>query len=193
MQLPITDKILDDDRDSNDKIPNIPFEVGLYGVTSRTLIVGINGYVSPGSRDSGAYTNGSLPNDGADVPSWVPYWSDLYIYSGTAQGIYQQIDGDENHRTLSIEFFMSFYGASSSYTHFMVTLFEEDIGRVVFSYFQTASQKPGGQSNYGTIGVQRPATGEYNQYSFNVQPREGLTIEWRPSTNQWRDVSTGTC
>lgn len=94
------------------RINNIPFDVGLYGVTSRTLIVGINGWISPGSTDSGTYVNQPLPNSQAGDPSWVAYWADLFISSGTAQGIYYQIDGDEGHRTLSIEFFMSFFGAS---------------------------------------------------------------------------------
>ena len=75
----------------------------------------------------------------------------------------------------------------------MITLFEDEIGRVVYSYFQTTNLKATTNQNYGTIGVQRPATGQYNQYSFDAQPREGLTIEWRPSTNQWTQVSTGTC
>ncbi|KAL1592692.1 hypothetical protein SLS60_011108 [Paraconiothyrium brasiliense] len=197
------------------RINNIPFDVGLYGVTSRTLIIGINGWVSPGTTDSGTYVNEPLPNAAAGDPSWVAYWADLYVTQGTTQGIYYQIDGDEGSRTLSIEYFMSFYGASvcafsslvpfmkfiytneiflqSAYTHFMVTLFEEEVGRVVFSYFQTTSTKASTNSAYGTIGVQRPATGQYNQYSYNVQPQEGLTIEWRPSTNQWTQVSSGTC
>ncbi|KAJ4305945.1 3-oxo-5a-steroid 4- dehydrogenase [Kalmusia sp. IMI 367209] len=93
------------------RISNIPFDVGLYGVTSRTLIIGINGWVSPGTRDSGAYVNQPLPNSAAGDPSWVAYWADLFITSGTQQGIYYQIDGDEGHRTLSIEFFMSFFGS----------------------------------------------------------------------------------
>ncbi|KAL5398640.1 hypothetical protein PMIN06_002289 [Paraphaeosphaeria minitans] len=63
----------------------------------------------------------------------------------------------------------------------------------VFSYFKTLSQKPGGQSNHGTIGVQRPAIGEYNQYSSNLHSHKGLTVKWRPSTNEWRDFNTSTC
>ncbi|KAF2451965.1 hypothetical protein P171DRAFT_478985 [Karstenula rhodostoma CBS 690.94] len=149
------------------RINNIPFDI------------------SPGSTDSGTYVNQPWPNRAAGDPSWVAYWADLFISSGTAQGMYCQIDGDEGHRTLSIEYFMSFYGASSAYTHFMVILFEDEIGRVVFSYFQTTSQKASTNTAYGTIGVQRPGTGQHNQCPYDLQPREGLTIIWRPSTNQW--------
>jgi hypothetical protein len=75
----------------------------------------------------------------------------------------------------------------------MITLFEDEIGRVVFSYFQTTSQKASTNQDYGTIGVQRPGTGQFNQYSYNVQPREVLTIDWRPSSNQFTQVSGGIC
>jgi hypothetical protein len=107
------------------RINNIPFDVGLYGVNSRNLIVGINGWVSPGTTDSGTYVNQPLPNSAAGDPSFVAYWADLFITSGTPQGIYYEISGDEGHRTISIEYFMSFFQRpvrSSIFTHIQISI-----------------------------------------------------------------------
>jgi hypothetical protein len=117
------------------RINNIPFDIGLYGVTSRTLIVGLNGWVSPGTKDSGVYVNQPLPNNAIGDPSWVAYWADLFITQGTPQGIYYQIDGDEGHRTLSIEYFMSFFGApvrNSKHTDFFIVLTASSVGLYPF-------------------------------------------------------------
>jgi hypothetical protein len=58
------------------------------------------------------------------------YWDDLYIYSGTSQGIYYAAEGTAPNRTLVFEYYTSYFGASNQYYHFQIVFFETAPGVV---------------------------------------------------------------
>ncbi len=79
----------------------------------------------------------------------LPYWDDLYIYSGTSQGIYYASEGNAPNRTLTFEFYMSHFTQPSQYYHYQVLFFEGAPGIVQYKYFDASD---GGVSC--TVGVQ---------------------------------------
>jgi len=79
----------------------------------------------------------------------LPYWDDLYIYSGTSQGIYYAAEGNAPNRTLIFEYYMSHYTQPTQYYHYQVIFFEGVPGVVQYKYFDASD---GGVSC--TVGVQ---------------------------------------
>lgn len=61
-------------------------------------------------------------------------WDDLYIYSGTQQGIYYEVDGTASSRTVTFEFYLSHYADADQYYHFLVRFFEAQSNVVTFQY-----------------------------------------------------------
>lgn len=96
----------------------LPFELELYGVRSSSISVSVNGWVSLGLSDVGEFVNTPLPAHSLPDTAFVVYWYDLFVYQGTPQGLYYEISGENENRTLSIEWYTSLYQNPAGYTHF---------------------------------------------------------------------------
>ena len=115
---------------------------------------------------STAYTESSLPTGTFGGATVFGYWDDLYIYSGTSQGIYKAVEGNSPNRTAIFEYYTSHFGASNEYYHFQILLYENLPGIVKIIYFDASD---GGVSC--TIGVQGELTilflmGRFDAFDF---------------------------
>lgn len=77
------------------------------------------------------------------------FWDDLYIYSGTSQGVYYGTTGSSPNRSFVFEFYTAKYSSSTQYNHFQIVFYESLPNIVSYLYYQVAD---GGSS--ATIGVQ---------------------------------------
>ncbi|KAG9954179.1 hypothetical protein KCU85_g531, partial [Aureobasidium melanogenum] len=88
----------------------MPFAINLCGYNFTSVTVSVNGVLGFGITNS--YSPSSLPQYSALSPSdyaLMPFWADLYIYQGTAQGIYYEADGTSPSRILTLEYCASYY------------------------------------------------------------------------------------
>lgn len=85
---------------------------------------------------STAYTSTTLPTNSFGGATVFAFWDDLYIFSGTSQGIYYGIQGTSPNRTLIIEYYLSHYTKPTYYYQFQVSFFEALPGVVQIDYFQ---------------------------------------------------------
>lgn len=65
-------------------------------------------------------------------------WDDLYIYEGTQQGIYYEIDGTAPSRTVTFEYYLSHFADADQYYHFLVHFFEAKPNVVTFQYLNVS-------------------------------------------------------
>ncbi|KAG9853616.1 hypothetical protein KCU98_g2901, partial [Aureobasidium melanogenum] len=88
----------------------MPFASNLYGYNFTNVTVSVNGVLGFGITNS--YSPSSLPQYSALSPSGyalMPFWADIYIYQGTAQCIYYEVDGTLPSRILTFEYYASYY------------------------------------------------------------------------------------
>lgn len=165
----------------------IPFPLQLFGQSSSNLYVGVNGWVSLTNYPKGSYVNTQLPASALPDTCFVNYWSDLYVYSGTQQGIYYQIDGAVGSRTASFEWYTSTYGNSNGYYHFVSTFYEDNPGAVTYDFFRLTPQIPSTDTAFGTVGVQRYGTSQSAQYSFdnNLPVHQNMQVVYNPASNSF--------
>jgi hypothetical protein len=62
----------------------------------------------------------------------------LFLYQGTQQGIYYEVDGNSPNRQTTFEFFLSSYGDPTKYYHFLVKFFEDRLNVVTFQYLKVS-------------------------------------------------------
>jgi hypothetical protein len=181
----------------------IPFDLEVYGVRSRNLVVSVNGWIAlsndSGSFDHYGFDNSELPannsNDDFGLPSTVflPYWNDLYVYDGTAQGLYYEIAGEAPQRNVSFEWYTSLYLQPTGYYHFIATFREDQPGAAVYTYYQANGEMPQNTLKYGTIGVQAVSTDDHSQYSYNRLVAPGLEITYEPASDVFRQTNVVSC
>ncbi|KAK6340692.1 hypothetical protein TWF696_009015 [Orbilia brochopaga] len=154
----------------------LPFPITIYGISSADIFLSVNGFFSlidsPSTTETyPSYSNGALPvhvDIVANFPSYLPplsvcgFWDDLYVYQGTQQGIYYQIDGTSpGSRSISFEFYTSHFNAPAEYYHFLMKYDEAVPNVVTVQYFQVSD---GGSS--ATIGAQ--SSDDFVQWSYNT-------------------------
>lgn len=113
----------------------MPFPINLCGYNFTNVTVSVNGVLGFGITNS--YSPSSLPQYSALSPSGyalMPFWADLYIYQGTAQGIYYEVDGTSPSRILTFEYYASYYQQSNNYYHFQILFYENNTGSFTFKY-----------------------------------------------------------
>ncbi|KAF5672300.1 hypothetical protein FHETE_3798 [Fusarium heterosporum] len=137
------------------------FPITLYGHSSTSVFVSINGLLSLDTGDR-SYTHKALPCRDGGLPAYtlLPFWCDLYIYKDTPQGIYYEITGQAPSRSLCVEWYVSRYGDSTQYYHFLVVLEEARPNIVTYKYFEALDK--GAKC---TIGAQGPNGAQ--QWSYN--------------------------
>ncbi|KAK4970671.1 hypothetical protein LTR42_007647 [Elasticomyces elasticus] len=190
----------------------LPVNISLYGQSSANVWVSTNGVVgiTQLQQNSANFVNQPLPwfgmpgcanqnytdpVSGATVNQCfgdtmaLALWDDLFIYAGTQQGIYYEVDGEVGTRNTTFEFYHSHYSDDNQYYHFLMTFFEDRPGVVTFRYLDVSdngcSATVGIQSS--SYGVNNPGNSysganNYVQYSSslaNVYPGLQITLDSR--------------
>ncbi|KAH0278399.1 hypothetical protein KCU91_g2498, partial [Aureobasidium melanogenum] len=137
-------------------------------------------------------TNGNVyPNSCFGDVVAFGLWDDLFIYQGTQQGIYYEVDGVAPSRRTSFEFYISHFSDQNQYYHFLMNFYEDRPNFVHYQYLNV--------SDYGvsaTVGVQMSSAGLYNQFSYNqavVCPGMELTFDTTPGVNSLSVDNPGNC
>ncbi|KAG9529421.1 hypothetical protein KCU93_g3476, partial [Aureobasidium melanogenum] len=139
----------------------MPFAINLCGYNFTNVTVSVNGVLGFGITNS--YSPSSLPQYSALSPSGyalMPFWADLYIYQGTAQGIYYEVDGSSPSRVLTFEYYASYYQQSNNYYHFQVLFYENNTGSFTFKYLNITDSGAN-----AVVGYQCQPKSKYKQYS----------------------------
>ncbi|KAG9692531.1 hypothetical protein KCU95_g7121, partial [Aureobasidium melanogenum] len=139
----------------------MPFAINLCGYNFTNVTVSVNGVLGFGITNS--WTPSSLPQYSALSPSGyalMPFWADLYIYQGTAQGIYYEVDGSSPSRVLTFEYYASYYQQSNNYYHFQVLFYENNTGSFTFKYLNITDSGAN-----AVVGFQCQPKSKYKQYS----------------------------
>ncbi|KAH0400110.1 hypothetical protein KCU89_g5521, partial [Aureobasidium melanogenum] len=139
----------------------MPFAINLCGYNFTNVTVSVNGVLGFGITNS--YSPSSLPQYSALSPSGyalMPFWADLYIYQGTAQGIYYEVDGTSPSRILTFEYYASYYQQSNNYYHFQVLFYENNTGSFTFKYLNITDSGAN-----AVVGYQCQPKSKYKQYS----------------------------
>lgn len=134
-------------------LPPLPFDVTIYGYSSRKLFVTDNGMIcfdqtieSPvGKKDARELPHYDL------VPPYTifPFWTDLMIAKGEPHGIFFEVAGERGSRTVTVEWYVTHYEHKANYYHFTVQLEEARPNIVTFKYYDAVDK-----GETCTIGVQ---------------------------------------
>ncbi|KAJ6258591.1 hypothetical protein Dda_6637 [Drechslerella dactyloides] len=148
----------------------LPFPITLYNITTSLIYLSINGFISLDQAPGTSFINSPLPvPDGQTAANFLPdtsicaLWDDLYIYAGTQQGIYYQVDGTAPARTLTFEYYTSAYQRNTEFYHFLMRYDEATPGVITFRYLEVFG---GGVS--ATIGAQARRQDLSVQWSFDT-------------------------
>jgi hypothetical protein len=179
----------------------LPFALQLYGVSSDVVQVSVNGWIALTNDVSPSYVPSQLPvgsaNGATGLPDtcFLPYWNDLYIYAGTPQGLYYQVDGEAPNRKVSFEWYTDLFGNRGHYNHFLATYKEAVPNSIVYNYIQVDNALPSSSQRYQTVGAQSRTGGNFAQFSLNNSPviTPGMEITLNPSTNSFMQTNTVSC
>jgi hypothetical protein len=112
----------------------MPFNISVCGYAFSNVTVSVNGVL--GWNITNSYSPAALPQYSAMTGyAILPFWADLYINQGTSQGLYYEVDGSSPSRTLTFEYYASYYNQSSQYYHFQILFYENRTGAFTFKYF----------------------------------------------------------
>ncbi|KAM0229673.1 hypothetical protein ACHAP5_011583 [Fusarium lateritium] len=140
----------------------VPFSVGVFGLSSTTVYISTNGFISL-EQGSISFNNRELPSNAAPSISIMPYWDDLYVSDivtcGT--GITYEVYETSRGNTFTVEYYLGSAGDGGETTnHFTVNFYEQIPGLVRYVYYK---RHRNGES--ATVGVQN---GELlSQFSYN--------------------------
>ncbi|KAL3605319.1 hypothetical protein FPOAC2_00262 [Fusarium poae] len=134
----------------------VPFEVGVFGSSSSTVYVSVNGLLTLGQAPGLAFVNSNLPAQDIPEISIMPYWDDFYITGGLCGiGISYEVYETRRGRTFTVEYYVSVND------HFTVSMYEDHPGLVRYAYYKTSRHGEG-----ATVGVQNGML--KSQYSYNT-------------------------
>jgi hypothetical protein len=114
----------------------LPLNLTLYNQRSANVQVSSNGVISLETLDY-EFTNYALPYFNSEQfldTGALPVWDDLYIYQGTQQGIFYEVDGTAPDRNVTFEWYCSHYMDSTQYYHFLAKFYEARPNVVTFTY-----------------------------------------------------------
>ena len=128
----------------------IPFEMQMYGSSTKSIWVSTNGLLSL-YTGSWYYNNAPLPR-ALPVPNLClfPLWDDTFIYLGQPQGIYYEITGAGEGSKITFEFYLSHYHGVTQYYHYTVAYDSADPGVYVIKYYQVSDD-----GTSATVGMQK--------------------------------------
>lgn len=156
-----------------------PFPVYLYGIPFNTIYVSDNGYITFFNTWLSFFWNDTIPTSFIRGPALFPYWEDL-LPAGNA--IYTKVVGSPPFRRFVVEWkdlrhwVLCYFGFCDGVT-FEVIFYEEEPGKVLFSYYDTSFMIywiP--YWGYPSIGIQ--LSPEYGQlFSYGEGPLSYTSIE----------------
>lgn len=112
----------------------MPFNISVCGYAFSNVTVSVNGVL--GWNITNSYSPAALPQyTSMTGRAILPFWADLYINQNTSQGIYNEFDRSSPSRTLTFEYYTSYYNHSSQYYHFQVLFYENRIGSFTLKYY----------------------------------------------------------
>ncbi|THW06570.1 hypothetical protein D6D26_01470 [Aureobasidium pullulans] len=190
----------------------LPVNLTMYGQSSANIRVSSNSLL--GLTDlNWEYSNRPLPYQGNNYPgclsetttdeygNTVNYcfgdavafglWDDLFIYQGTQQGIYYEVDGAAPNRRTSFEFYISHFSDQSQYYHFLMNFYENKPNVINYQYLNVSDH---GVS--ATVGVQSFSAQEFMQFSFNqavICPGMQLTFNTTLGAGSYTIDDPGDC
>ncbi|KAI4721295.1 hypothetical protein E4T48_02415 [Aureobasidium sp. EXF-10727] len=170
--------------DLNFEYTNYPLPYG--GYTGASYPNCLNPPYAVTDTNGNSYPNGCF----GDVVAFG-LWDDLFIYQGTQQGIYYEVDGAAPNRRTSFEFYISHFSDQTQYYHFLMNFYENRPNVVNYQYLNV--------SDYGvsaTVGVQMFSANLFKQFSYN-QPvicnGMQLTFDTTPGINSLNVDNAGDC
>ncbi|KAM0544894.1 hypothetical protein ACHAO7_008553 [Fusarium culmorum] len=151
-------KVFDDEQ----RTVVIPFDVGVFGASSSTLYVSVNGLLTLGRAPNTASFNAALPAQSLPEVAIMPYWSDLLVFPNLCgSGIAYEIYDTSRGQTFTVEYYVGIYGNPVG-EHFTVSLYKDYPGLVRYVYYKTSRH-----GSSATVGVQN---GMFkSQYSYNAE------------------------
>ncbi|KAK5696274.1 hypothetical protein LTR17_024352 [Elasticomyces elasticus] len=183
------------DYDDQSATVEIPFAIEIYGVSSSSIVVSINGFVGLTNDPGVDFDNVPLPqsiNQGVQgLPNTAvcPFWDDLYVYADTPQGVYYEVDGAAPTRNISFEWYTSHYSDPTQYYHFIATFEEANPGVTTFTYYEISDH-----GSSATVGMQSIQAGQSTQYSYNnggITP--GLELTYDDGSNAFEVSNSVSC
>jgi hypothetical protein len=149
----------------------------------------IHQWITLSSDANDLYTNTALPASALPDTAIAAYWDDLFIYQGTPQGVYYEVDGSAPDRSISFEWYTSHYQDPSQYYHVVMTFQEAQPDVPVFTYYDVSDR-----GSSATVGMQSRQAGNSAQYSFDqavISP--GLQLTYDPQSNSFKISNTVGC
>ncbi|KAF5229145.1 hypothetical protein FAUST_10617 [Fusarium austroamericanum] len=161
----------------------IPFDVEVFGASSSTLHVSVNGLLTLGRAPSTASYNAALPAQSLPEVAIMPYWSDLLVFpnlcgSGIAYEIYDTSRGQK----FTVEYYVGSYNNPVG-EHFTVSMYKDYPGLVRYVYYKTSMH-----GSSATVGVQNGIF--KSQYSYNAEDSIPDRFWVEIDTSNVQDVTT---
>ncbi|KAM0230507.1 hypothetical protein ACHAPO_009272 [Fusarium lateritium] len=148
------------DLDDQYRIVVVPFDVGVFGASSSTVYVSVNGLITLGRGPNHAHLNAALPAQNIPEVAILPYWDDLYVAGGYCGiGISYEVIDTPRGRAFTVEYYVGGNGNPVG-DHFTVSMFEDYPGIVRYAYYKTSRH-----GSSATVGAQNGMLKA--QYSFN--------------------------
>lgn len=138
----------------------IPFPIHIYDKSSNIVFVTVNGVLS---LDSGSHSFSRVAPPTNTLPPYsvMGFWSDLYLYQNTPQGIYYEVAGEVGARTITFEWYCSHFRQPDQYYHFTMAFFEGRPGAVTLKYYDVLDK-----GSQAAVAVQ----GNERMYLNNISP-----------------------
>ena len=110
---------------------------------------------------SAQYYQQSLPTNTIPPYTACPFWDDLYLYGGTTEGVYYQLNSTSG--TVTYEYILSGSGMPSDYYQYQVHYATSAPGVIYFRYFVV-----GELSGMAVVGVQGGECSFLFQFSLSI-------------------------
>ncbi|KAI4249646.1 MAG: hypothetical protein L6R40_000435 [Gallowayella cf. fulva] len=154
---------------------HLPLPIQIGSSSASTVYVTPNGILSL-FDGSNRYFNDPLPSSSIPPFTICPFWDDMIIYEGEAQGIFYQITGGGQ---ITFEFLLGHFpegGVTNPVFHFLVSYSTARPGVFTYTYLQIpdlgASATVGAQ--YGTS---NPTALQYSFTEAKINPGLVLTVD----------------
>ncbi|CAD0109424.1 unnamed protein product [Aureobasidium uvarum] len=161
------------DVDDNSYAVVLPVDITLFGESGVNVQLSVNGFINLGSVTA------------------YGFYEDLYIYKGTQQGIYYEVSGSAPHRQTVFEFYVSSYGDSTQYYHFLMKFAEDKPNIVTYQYLSVSDK-----GQYAAVGVRSTNLNQATMLSSPqgmICPGLQLTFDTTPGQSSYNIDSPGSC
>ena len=117
-------------------VVSMPWAIAICGNSSTRITISVNGVLGQGITTG--YAPSTLPQYSQLSPAGyavLPFWADLYITANTSQNVLYQIDGTSPSRTVTFEYYTSYYNQANQYYHFQILFYENRANSFTYRYY----------------------------------------------------------